>query len=100
LLGVKLKHLPAWTESRRAAAGRYRELLTSCDGQIAPPYEPAWSRAVYHLFVVRVPNRAELMRHMSAAGIGTGIHYPPRKYSPCLCTRAWNATSKIELSSS
>jgi dTDP-4-amino-4,6-dideoxygalactose transaminase len=76
LLSVKLKHLPAWTESRRAAADRYRELLTSSEGRIAPPYEPAWSRAVYHLFVVRVPNRAELLRHMAGAGIGTGIHYP------------------------
>jgi dTDP-4-amino-4,6-dideoxygalactose transaminase len=75
ILGIKLKHLPEWTESRRAAAARYRELL-SADGTIAPPYEPDWSRAVYHLFVVRVEDRAEVMQHMSAAGIGTGIHYP------------------------
>jgi dTDP-4-amino-4,6-dideoxygalactose transaminase len=75
ILGIKLKHLPEWTESRRAAAARYRELLTA-DGRIAPPYEPDWSRAVYHLFVVRVQDRAEVMQHMSAAGIGTGIHYP------------------------
>jgi dTDP-4-amino-4,6-dideoxygalactose transaminase len=75
-LGIKLKHLPEWTESRRAAAARYRELLASSDSGIAAPYEPAWSRAVYHLFVVRVPDRAELMQHLAAAGIGTGIHYP------------------------
>jgi len=75
ILGIKLQHLPEWTESRRAAAARYRELL-SADGTIAPPYEPDWSRAVYHLFVVRVEDRAEVMQHMSAAGIGTGIHYP------------------------
>jgi dTDP-4-amino-4,6-dideoxygalactose transaminase len=75
ILGIKLKHLPEWTESRRAAAARYRELLTA-DGRIAAPYEPDWSRAVYHLFVVQVQDRAEVMQHMSAAGIGTGIHYP------------------------
>jgi dTDP-4-amino-4,6-dideoxygalactose transaminase len=75
-LGVKLKHLPAWTESRRAAASRYRELLVSSYSGISAPYEPAWSRAVYHLFIVRVENRSELMKHFASAGIGTGIHYP------------------------
>jgi dTDP-4-amino-4,6-dideoxygalactose transaminase len=40
------------------------------------PHEPAWATGVYHLFVVRVQNRGELMKHMAAANIGTGIHYP------------------------
>jgi dTDP-4-amino-4,6-dideoxygalactose transaminase len=75
-LGVKLKRLPEWTESRRAAADRYRDLLKSSDCGILPPFEPAWSRAVYHLFVVRVENRSELMKHLGSVGIGTGIHYP------------------------
>jgi dTDP-4-amino-4,6-dideoxygalactose transaminase len=43
---------------------------------IIAPYEPAWSKAVYHLFVVRVKNRDELMKQLASAGIGTGIHYP------------------------
>jgi dTDP-4-amino-4,6-dideoxygalactose transaminase len=76
ILGVKLKHLPEWTELRRAAAARYRELLAASDAGIAAPYEPAWSRAVYHLFVVRVENRSELMKHLASVGVGTGIHYP------------------------
>jgi len=76
MLSVKLKHLPAWTEGRRAAAARYRELLAAADTGIAAPFEPAWSKAVYHLFVVRVQNRSDLMQHLASAGIGTGIHYP------------------------
>ena len=40
------------------------------------PYEPAWSRAVYHLYVVRTGDRDGLMEHLKEAGIGTGIHYP------------------------
>jgi dTDP-4-amino-4,6-dideoxygalactose transaminase len=40
------------------------------------PYEPEWSKAVYHLFVVRVANREVLMTELAAAGIGSGIHYP------------------------
>ncbi|HEY7337729.1 MAG TPA: DegT/DnrJ/EryC1/StrS family aminotransferase [Bryobacteraceae bacterium] len=75
-LTVKLKCLPEWTELRRAAASRYRELLLGTEAAITPPYEPAWAKAVYHLFVVRVRNRDEFMAHLASAGIGTGIHYP------------------------
>ena len=75
-LSVKLKQLPAWTESRRVAASRYRELLASSETRIAAPYEPAWARAVYHLFVVRVENRSGLMKQLASSGIGTAIHYP------------------------
>ena len=75
-LSVKLKHLAEWTELRRAAATRYRELLNSSDSGIAAPYEPSWARAVYHLFVVRTESRTDLMKYLAAAGIGTAIHYP------------------------
>jgi dTDP-4-amino-4,6-dideoxygalactose transaminase len=76
LLSVKLKYLPQWTESRRSAAIRYRELLNSSDCGIAAPFEPNWARAVYHLFVVRAEGRSDLMKHLASAGIGTAIHYP------------------------
>ena len=46
------------------------------DSSIAPPFEPGWSKAVYHLFVVRVENRDQFQRDLAEAGIGTGIHYP------------------------
>jgi dTDP-4-amino-4,6-dideoxygalactose transaminase len=75
-LSVKLKHLAEWTESRRAAAARYRELLNSSYSGIAAPYEPSWARAAYHLFVVRTESRSDLMKHLTSAGIGTAIHYP------------------------
>jgi dTDP-4-amino-4,6-dideoxygalactose transaminase len=76
ILHSKLKHLPVWTEKRRAAVERYRELLSASDADITLPYEPSWSRAVYHLFVVRMKDRDGLMKALGAAGIGTGIHYP------------------------
>jgi dTDP-4-amino-4,6-dideoxygalactose transaminase len=75
ILRVKLKHLLDWTEKRRNAAARYQELLAGND-KIGLPFEPSWSKAVYHLFVVRVENRDEFMKQLGAAGIGTGIHYP------------------------
>lgn len=76
ILQVKLKHLPKWTEQRRAAAARYRELFAGESANVILPYEPEWSKAVYHLFVIRVENRDELMKQLGAVGIATGIHYP------------------------
>ncbi len=77
ILQKKLKYLSEWTEMRRSAASRYRELFCAIDGdKVTVPYEPEWSRCVYHLFVVRVENRDELVKHLASADIGTGIHYP------------------------
>ena len=40
------------------------------------PFEPSWSKAVYHLYVIRTADREALMNHLKKVGIGTGIHYP------------------------
>jgi dTDP-4-amino-4,6-dideoxygalactose transaminase len=40
------------------------------------PFEPEWSRAVYHLYVVRVEDRQKLQADLASQNIGTGIHYP------------------------
>jgi dTDP-4-amino-4,6-dideoxygalactose transaminase len=76
LLHVKLKHLAKWNTLRRERAAEYKRLLESADTALIPPYEPSWSRAVYHLYVVRAADREGLMDHLKKAGIGTGIHYP------------------------
>lgn len=76
LLHVKLSHLAKWNEQRRERAAEYRRLLTAANCGIKPVYEPDWSKAVYHLYVVRTDDRDGLMNHLKNAGIGTGIHYP------------------------
>ncbi len=77
ILHAKLKYLPEWTEGRRAAASRYRDLLQNLgEDQAKLPYEPDGTKSVYHLFVVRVENRNGLIKHLASAGIGSGIHYP------------------------
>lgn len=76
ILRVKLKHLSQWTDERRATAARYNQLFAGEENKPVLPYEPEWSKAVYHLFVVRVENREAVMTELAAAGIGTGIHYP------------------------
>lgn len=77
ILHAKLKYLPQWTEMRRAAAARYRELICAVGShKVTVACEPEWARSVYHLFVVRAENRDALIEHFVLADIGTGIHYP------------------------
>jgi dTDP-4-amino-4,6-dideoxygalactose transaminase len=75
MMSVKLKHLPKWTEQRRENAARYRQLFAG-NASVQPPFEPEWSKAVYHLFIVRVADRDRVMKELGEQGIGTGIHYP------------------------
>lgn len=76
ILSVKLKHLADWNSKRRERAAKYNSLFKGAEGEIRIPYEPDWSRAVYHLYVVRTQDRDGMMAHLGQAGIGTGIHYP------------------------
>jgi dTDP-4-amino-4,6-dideoxygalactose transaminase len=76
ILSVKLKHLAAWNEQRRERAAEYEELFRKRHSGVCIPFEPSWSRGVYHLYVVRVADREGLIAHVHGAGIGTGIHYP------------------------
>jgi dTDP-4-amino-4,6-dideoxygalactose transaminase len=83
ILRIKLEHLAAWNEKRRQCAQRYQELFTAALSAqrlalsvITPPFEPSWAKAVYHLYVIRVQNRAQLQDHLAEAKIGTGLHYP------------------------
>jgi dTDP-4-amino-4,6-dideoxygalactose transaminase len=76
ILTVKIKHLEEWNEERREKASQYQRLLGGIAGTIILPYEPPWSKAVYHLYVIRSHNRDALRTHLAQAGIGTGTHYP------------------------
>ena len=75
ILRVKLRLLPEWNGQRRQKALRYNELLHDVEETVIP-YEPTWSRAVYHLYVIRSRRRDELRKHLEAEQIGTGLHYP------------------------
>jgi len=75
LLNAKLAHLAKWNAQRRERAETYNLLLTK-NVAVSVPYEPSWSRAVYHLYVIRTNDREAMMNHLKKAGIGTGIHYP------------------------
>lgn len=76
LLHVKLKHLAGWNESRQERARKYNELLSAVGTDIKAPYEPSWSKAIYHLYVIQLENREAVQAALSKENIGTGIHYP------------------------
>lgn len=75
VLGVKLRHLDAWTEQRRQHAAQYDRLLSGID-TIQLPYVAPGSRHVYHVYAIRTRNRAELRDALTAEGVQTGLHYP------------------------
>jgi len=76
ILGVKLRYLDEWTEKRRTNAYRYNKALQGSG--VVTPVEMDNVRAVYHLYVVRVPGsrREQLQADLATHGISTGIHYP------------------------
>ena len=73
ILRVKLKYLDADNDRRRQRAAMYDEML---QGVVATPIELADTRHVYHLYVIRSPQRDRLMKHLADRGIGSAIHYP------------------------
>jgi dTDP-4-amino-4,6-dideoxygalactose transaminase len=75
ILNVKLKNLAEWNLQRRNNAQIYNEQLRSLEG-IITPHEPAWSRSVYHLYVIQTEVRDQLQGYLSGQGIGTALHYP------------------------
>ncbi len=76
ILLAKLAHLAKWNSQRRERAAEYERLLSAADCGISSPHEPSWSKAVYHLYVVRAQEREGLMEHLKKQGVGTAIHYP------------------------
>ena len=74
VLSVKLKHIESWTEARRKNAREYGKLLGSAD--VETPFEAAYARHVYHLYVIKAEERDALQAHLKARDVSTGIHYP------------------------
>jgi dTDP-4-amino-4,6-dideoxygalactose transaminase len=73
ILRVKLGYLDEWNDVRRAMASLYAAHLPA---GIVLPVERAGCRHVYHLYVVRVPNREAIRSQLASAGITSAIHYP------------------------
>jgi dTDP-4-amino-4,6-dideoxygalactose transaminase len=73
LLRVKLRHLDAWNDHRAAVAKAYTAGLADAVGT---PYVPAGADPVWHLYVVRSPERDALAARLAEHGVETLVHYP------------------------
>lgn len=75
VLSAKLRRLAGWNQARRDAAARYDALLAPVD-PVVLPQTLAGNEHVWHLYVVRVPDRDLVLKQLNDRGIGAGIHYP------------------------
>ena len=72
ILRVKLRHLPADTALRLAAARHYdTRLAPALVHLVSPP-----THSVYHIYPILTPHRDALAQRLAHRGIGTMIHYP------------------------
>ncbi|QNJ24563.1 perosamine synthetase protein family [Synechococcus sp. SYN20] len=74
VLRVKLLVLDEWNARRRVIAQRYLEGLAG--SALVLPKVAEWAEPVWHLFVVRHPERDALVKRLNEAGVGSLIHYP------------------------
>ncbi len=75
VLSLKLGRLDAGNEKRRHLADIYRWDLED-ETPVVLPVEKPWAHHVYHLYVIRTPNRDALSQALRGRGIGTLVHYP------------------------
>lgn len=74
VLNVKLKHLDEWTRNRQRLAKRYMDAFQGSEAKVQTIAEEATS--VWHLFVLRHPEREQILRALKEKEIYGGIHYP------------------------
>ena len=74
ILRVKLAHLDDWNARRAVIARLYQHGLALTG--LTLPHTPDWADPVWHLYVVRHPQRNALQKIMAASGVQTMIHYP------------------------
>ena len=76
ILNIKLKELKKWTQKRIENAKLYKNLLKKNSNILLPIVKNEHSKHVYHLFVVKVKNRKNLINFLNKNKVQTNIHYP------------------------
>lgn len=75
VLSAKLSRLSEWNELRSIAAKLYEQLLEDLE-QVRLPEVLEGNQHIWHLYVVRVPDRDRVLSELHQAGVGAGVHYP------------------------
>jgi len=82
ILRIKLKRLEQWNSARRQHAASYSARLRALP-QVKTPVTNPGCEHVFHLYVIRVPQRDRVLEQLNQNGVGAGIHYPiPTHLSP------------------
>lgn len=74
ILRVKLKHLEAWNDRRRAIAARYSEGFAGLPVQT--PVTAPGNHHIFHVYALQTDRRDELQQHLERSGVPTLIYYP------------------------
>jgi len=74
IVRVKLRHIDAFNEGRRRAAGLYRTHIRRPG--IVLPSEAEGCRHVYHQFTILADMRDRLQEALAKAGIASAVYYP------------------------
>ncbi len=83
ILSVKLRYLQQWNENRRKIAHYYSERMKELS-ELKLPVEREHSYAVYHQYVIRIPDRESARQFLHQRGISTSVFYPiPIHHQPC-----------------
>jgi dTDP-4-amino-4,6-dideoxygalactose transaminase len=75
ILTVKLNYINQWNDQRRQVAKWYSEALSNNTNILLPKERPG-SKHTWHLYVILVKEREELMKFLRENGVETAIHYP------------------------
>jgi len=89
VLSVKLRHLDGWSDGRAANADYYDSRFEGTG--VAAPHREEWNRHIYNQYIVRVPERDELLSYLRESGIGCAIYYPkPLHLQECFKTLGYS----------
>jgi dTDP-4-amino-4,6-dideoxygalactose transaminase len=93
VLNVKLTHLDNWTGRRQQNAAFYDQAFAAARiPQLITPVAKAGGRHIYNQYVIRVPHRDRLRKHLAEQGIGTEIYYPvPLHLQKCFAYLGYRA---------
>lgn len=97
-LRVKLNKLDEWNDKRKVVARIYQRKLRDAEKLILPVV-PEEADPVWHMFVIRHPDRDKIFTHLQHNGIEASIHYPvpPHLSDAYSNDRVWGELPVAEL---